>query len=118
MARLFVRLKLRLIANGLRRSPRYAVALVLGAAFVVPFMAAGAVGAALLGRATDPATVAGPALVVALALLWLGWVVGPVLAFAADETLDPARLRLLPLRRSQLAAGLLAASAVGIGPLA
>ncbi len=118
MARLFARLKLRLIVNGLRRGRWYVGAVVLGALFVLPYMAAAAVGVALLGRLADLATVAAPALVVAVSLLWLGWVVGPVLVFGADETLDPARLRLLPLRRSQLAVGLLAASAVGVGPLA
>src|SRR5690606_23999715 len=52
------------------------------------------------------------------AALAFGWVVVPPLMFGVDETLDPARLRLLPLTRRQLLVGLTVAGAIGIGPLA
>jgi ABC-2 type transport system permease protein len=55
--------------------------------------------------------------VVAFALLFGGWAVFPLFLFGLDETLDPARLALLPLRRSRLMAGLMAASSVGVGPM-
>lgn len=51
----------------------------------------------------------------ALAALTLGWAVLPPIAFGVDNTLDPARLALLPLERSQPAAGLLVAGAAGVG---
>lgn len=118
MARLFVRLKLSLIANGMRRGWQQALGLVVAALYSLPLALLAATGFVALGRRADLATVAGPVVVVVFAVLWLVWLLGPVLMFGLDETLDPARLRLLPLRRRQLLPGLLAASAVGIGPLA
>ena len=50
-----------------------------------------------------------------LPLVGLGWLVIPVVAAALDETVDPRRLELLPLSRGRLAAGLLAAAAIGPG---
>ena len=113
MARTFVRLKLRLLRNGLQ----------IGQAGV-PF-ALGAIGAATLalvgftalagarGRATAPDTA-----VVVFGLATLGWTVLPILGFGNDETLDPQRLATLPLTRRQLVTGVLAASLVGVAPLA
>jgi ABC-2 type transport system permease protein len=40
----------------------------------------------------------------------------PLLFFGVDETLDPARFALLPLRRRTLVTGMLAAAAVGVPP--
>lgn len=51
-------------------------------------------------------------------VLCILWLLAPVLVFGLDETLDPARLRLLPLRAPQLVVGLSVASLVGIAPLA
>jgi ABC-2 type transport system permease protein len=47
----------------------------------------------------------------------LGWLVLPMLTFGLDETLDPARLMLLPLRPVTMARGLFAAALTGIGPV-
>ena len=41
-----------------------------------------------------------------------------MITFGTDETLDPARLQLLPLRRRPLMTGLLASSFVGFAPAA
>jgi ABC-2 type transport system permease protein len=46
------------------------------------------------------------------------WTVVPLLGFGTDETLDPQRLALLPLRRGELLRGLLAAALVGVAPIA
>jgi len=40
-------------------------------------------------------------------VLVLGWALLPLLAFGTDETLDPARLQLLPLAKRPLMTGLL-----------
>lgn len=52
------------------------------------------------------------------AVFVVGWCLLPLLLFGSDETLDPARLALLPLTRRQLMGGLFTASLVGIAPLA
>ena len=57
-------------------------------------------------------------IVVGPTVLVLGWSILPLLAFGTDETLDPARLQLLPLARRPLMTGLLLASLVGYGPFA
>lgn len=117
MARVFVRLKLALLGNGFRRGWQQAAGTVIAIAYALPLSMLAARGVAVLGRRGDPAF-AEPVIVIGFAVLWLGWMVGPLLAFGMDETLDPRRLALLPLRRSQLLKGLLWASAVGVGPFA
>ena len=118
MARVFLRLKLTLLANGFRRGWQQAVGIVVGAVYSLPLAMLGARGLTVLGRGEEADGFAEPVLVVGFVVVWVGWVIGPLIAFGMDETLDPGRLRLLPLRRRQLLTGLLAASAVGIGPLA
>lgn len=114
MARHFARLKLALLASAFRRGRQQAVGLVVGVLVAVP--SATALAVALVVGAQRPA---GPSLlVVVFALLTLGWTLAPLLLFGTDETLDPARLQLLPLSRRQLLSGLTVASAVGVGPLA
>ncbi|MGO9873621.1 MAG: hypothetical protein ACLPVY_07450 [Acidimicrobiia bacterium] len=109
----FVRLKLRLLRNGLH----------VGQGAVL--FAIGAVGASVLGlggfvtlaSARDNATAPDFAIVV-FAFATLGWTVLPILGFGNDETLDPQRLATLPLSRRQLVTGVLAASVLGVAPVA
>jgi len=110
VARLFAALKLRLLRNGLRRRGKV-VALVLAVVFGTAVGGSALVGLAALRGAGRTATDVG---ILLFTLLTLGWTVFPPLLFGADETLDPARLALLPLSRRELMTGLLAASAVGI----
>ena len=56
--------------------------------------------------------------IVVFAFATLGWTVLPILGFGNDETLDPQRLATLPLTRRQLVTGVLAASLLGVAPLA
>ena len=109
MARTFVRLKLRLLRNGLRMV-QARVLFILGAL--------GAAWIAIIGFSTLAAArgdTAGPDLaVVIFAVATLGWTVFPILGFGNDETLDPQRLATLPLSRRQLVTGVLTASLVGV----
>ncbi|WP_405144808.1 hypothetical protein OG589_43385 [Sphaerisporangium sp. NBC_01403] len=116
MAWLFVRLKLRLIAGNLRGDTMRQVGFVFTmiAAFMVG--CGGLLLMSLLRLA--PADLALDAGVVLFTLLTLIWVIGPLLVFGVDETLDPARLTLFPLTARQMAVGMFAASATGPWPLA
>lgn len=109
MAHVLVRLKLRLLVNGLRASSVRLQFFVLSAIAAVTLGAFGffafRAGAPGFPRIIFPIFV-------------LVWAVFPVMAFGLDETLDPARLAPFPIRRRRLIPGLLLASAVGPWPLA
>lgn len=115
MAWLFVRLKLSLMAGGLRgagggtRVTGLVVAVIAGLA-IMP-MGFGAF-ATEHGKPEAAAVVA-----TGFTIFMLGWLIFPVMLFGSDETLDPARLALLPLGPARLATGLLAAALTGIGPV-
>ncbi|MEV7419324.1 transporter [Streptomyces sp. NPDC089919] len=109
----FVRLKLSLLRNGLRQSAKRKAAYILSLAFTL-FFGALLVLLLVLLRGHEHAA----ALVVLLGgLVALGWAVMPLFFPGGDETLDPTRLVMLPLRPGALVPALLAASLVGTGPL-
>ena len=115
MAWLFVKLKLRLMTGALRGNGGSvrAVGLVLailGGLYVMP------IGFGLLAS-LHGRPLAGDITVVVFTVAFVGWAVLPLLAFGTDETLDPARLALLPLSRRTTITGLFAAALTGIGPL-
>lgn len=60
---------------------------------------------------------AGTVVVVLAAILALGWAFMPLFFPSGDETLDPSRLVMLPLRPRPLVRALLVSSLVGVGPL-
>jgi ABC-2 type transport system permease protein len=108
----FVRLKMRLLRNGLRGQVWRVVAFLVGLVFALWMAVLAALGlgsSALASRDVGfvVATFAGTAVV-------LGWTFFPLLFFGVDETLDPARFALLPVRPGVLAAGMLAAAFVGV----
>lgn len=109
----FVRLKLRLMRNRLRRSGPISIL-----AFVGVWL--GALGLGALAGVTSHLTtgVATGALALIWSFLGLGWIVIPLIAAALDDTVEPSRLQLLPIPNLNLALGLLAAGAVGPGALA
>jgi ABC-2 type transport system permease protein len=115
VAWLFVKLKLRLMTGALRGNGGSvrAVGLVLailGGLYVMP------IGFGLLAS-LHGRPLAGDISVVVFTVAFAGWAVLPLLAFGTDETLDPARLALLPLSRRTTITGLFAAALTGIGPL-
>jgi ABC-2 type transport system permease protein len=108
-----VRLKLSLLRNGLRQSGGRRAAYVASAALVLLFAVLQLLGLiALRGNAHADSVV-----VLLLAVLGLGWAVMPLFFPGGDETLDPTRLVMLPLRPGPLVRALLTASLVGIGPV-
>lgn len=112
----FVRLKLKLTANGLRGRPARIALFVLGVLSGGLFAILGYAGLAVPGVLGDQQA-AHIALPLAGGVLVLGWLFLPLLFFGVDESLDPARFALLPLRRRTLIAGLFTAALVGIPAL-
>ncbi|WP_406437112.1 transporter [Streptomyces sp. NBC_00631] len=108
-----VRLKLSLLRNGLRQSGGRRAAFVASAVLALLFAALQLLGLVLLRGHAHADAVAVPG----AAVLALGWAFMPLFFPGGDETLDPTRLVMLPLRPRPLARALLAASLVGIGPL-
>jgi len=113
VARTFVRLKLRLLRNGLRIGPAAVLFVVsaIGAAAIALFSFSAL--AAARGARSGPNIA-----VIVFGLATVGWTFFPILGFGNDETLDPQRLATIPLTRRQLVTGVLAASLVGVAPLA
>ncbi|WP_433372237.1 ABC transporter permease [Actinoplanes sp. CA-142083] len=113
----FVRLKLRLIANGLRGRPARVAMFVVGVLFSGFFAITGYAIFAIPGVADD-AHAAGILLPLGGAAIVLGWLFLPLVFFGVDESLDPARFALLPLRRRTLIKGLFAAALTGLPAVA
>ncbi|MFC9746875.1 transporter [Streptomyces niveus] len=113
LAPVFVRLKLSLLRNGLRQSSGRTAAYVVSVVFALLIAAGQLLGLILLRGNEGAATLA----VFLTGLVALGWAMLPLFFPSGDETLDPSRLVMLPLRPQALIGALLAASVVGIGPL-
>ncbi|MGW6411538.1 transporter [Streptomyces vinaceus] len=109
----FVRLKLSLLRNGLKGSSKRKAAYFTSLALSLVVACLAMIGLAVLhGNAH-----AGTVVVVLAAILALGWTFMPLFFPSGDETLDPSRLVMLPLRPRPLVRALLTSSLVGIGPL-
>ncbi|MBY8876694.1 transporter [Actinacidiphila acidipaludis] len=109
----FVRLKLAVLRNGLRQSRGRTIGWSLGVAMSLAYaLAMGSGMVALRGNQYAPVAAVTVALV-----LGLGWAVMPLFFFGGDDTLDPTRLTMLPLRPRPLITALLTSSLIGVGPL-
>ena len=115
MARVFARLKLRLIVNRLRRST-----VIQAFGFLVSWLLAIATGiglgygygAALLAAKNDLA-ISGAV----FTLTGLAWLLLPVVAATLDDTIEARQFELLPFTSRELAFGLTVAALVGPGAL-
>ncbi|MFH8881250.1 transporter [Streptomyces californicus] len=109
----FVRLKLTLLRNGLRQSSGRRVAFIVSLVLTL-LLAAGQVLGLVLLRGNEHA---GTVVVLLTGVVALGWAVLPLFFPSGDDTLDPTRLVMLPLRPRPLIRALLVSSMIGIGPL-
>ena len=115
--RYFVRLKLRLVRNGLRGPGTRIFGFMAGLFFGFWLAVAGFFWFFLAG--IEPRADVGLVIVAFTgSAIVLGWLLLPLLFFGVDETLDPARFALLPLPNRTLAFGMLAAACVGIPGIA
>ncbi|WP_433401755.1 transporter [Streptomyces sp. CA-146814] len=109
----FVRLKLTLLRNGLRQSSGRKAAFIISLVFTLLLAAGQVLGLVLLRGDAHAGTV----VVLLTAVVALGWAVLPLFFPSGDDTLDPTRLVMLPLRPQPLVRALLVSSMIGIGPL-
>ncbi|HKA67533.1 MAG TPA: hypothetical protein VKG85_00300 [Actinomycetes bacterium] len=114
MVGIFVRLKLRLLANGLQDTTRL-VGFAVGAALTVAVTPVATIG--WLGLRDRPGLAADVGVVVFTAVV-LAWIILPLGLFGTDDTLDPARFAALPLQPRTLITGLYLGAFVGLAPLA
>lgn len=114
IARLGVSLRWRLSTNRLRRRGKRTRWIVVAAALAYTAFNTVVLGAARF--ASDSA--AASTLTLLMASMALGWVFGPVLIGGVDETIDPTRLALLPLKPAERYVVQLSAALTGAGPLA
>ncbi|TSE15306.1 transporter [Arthrobacter sp. KBS0703] len=111
-----LRLKLALLRNGLRRSPWQLVGLAIGGLYALGIV--GLCVTALLFLRQEDAGLAQTVVVLSGSAAVLGWGIVPVVASAADMTLDPARFTTAAVPMPQLLAGLGLGGLIGIPGLA
>jgi ABC-2 type transport system permease protein len=108
---LLVRLKLTLLRNSLRRSVWRMVGLILGLVYALGLVVAAVAG--LVGLRWASTELTGDLTVFAFSFLTVGWLTLSLLVFGMDETVDPSKFALLPVRARELMPGLLVAGLVG-----
>ncbi len=114
MVALFASLKWRLLTSRLRAATPGKRAMTIVGLIVLGLLAVLiAVSLASL-RTSDGALTAAS---IVLAGQTLAWVLSPLIAFGLDETVDPHRFALLPLRRATLIRGLTVSAVVGWLPM-
>ncbi len=113
VVRALVSLKLRLLANGLRRNTQRRVVYLVGSLLGLLFTSAVALGFSLLHGYAGAADAA----VMLVTGTTLGWAALPLFLFSSDESADPTRLTMLPLRPGAILRGTLLAALIGPGPV-
>lgn len=111
MVGLLIRLKLTLLKNSLKRSVWRTIGLVIGLLYALGVVIGVLMGMVAL-RWTSTALTA-DVTVVAFSALTLGWLLMSLLVFGVDETVDPGKFAVLPLRSTDLLPGLFLAGFVG-----
>lgn len=111
MARLLLALNWALVKAGFKRSVSRAIGTIFGYFLSLWFGAMILLG--LLGLRFVSAEIRGAASVLALSVITLVWVIGALLVFGHDQTMDPGRFALFPIRARQLMPGLLLIGLLG-----
>jgi ABC-2 type transport system permease protein len=108
---LLVRLKLTLLRNSLKRSVWRTVGLIIAMVYALGVVIL--VLAALIGLRYASLALTADVTVIGYACVTLGWLLMSILVFGVDETIDPAKFALLPVRARELLPGLLIAGLIG-----
>jgi len=116
MVAIFASLKWRLVTSRLRAQPGARRAgMLAGFVLLLAVLLGIAFSLSLLRKAPEAGYLAITGL---FSLQLIAWVLTPLVAFGVDETVDPARFALLPLRSGTLLRGLLVSSFIGYLPVA
>ena len=110
MVALLVSLKLTLLKNSLKRSVWRTVGLIIAMAYALGVVIMVLAALVLLRYASLAVTA--DVTVVAYTALTAGWLLFSMLVFGVDETIDPAKFALLPVRARELLPGLLVAGLI------
>ncbi|MGJ6981259.1 hypothetical protein ACSDQ9_12150 [Aestuariimicrobium soli] len=110
-----VRLQLKLGWRSARRNVGVMIAIIIGYLYGLGFVAAALAG--LTALRAQPVVLAGIVTTLGFGLVTLVWPLVTLLVAGMDQTLDPGRFALFPVRARQLMPGLLAASLTGVGAL-
>jgi ABC-2 type transport system permease protein len=117
VARIFVRLKLRILKNRLSTG-----GFLSGIGFVILWLSAlagGLAGGLILGVISRGAPeLVGPITVLVFGTVGLAWIIVPVVIASIDDSLEARTFELLPFTSKQLARGLVLAGLVGPGTIA
>lgn len=111
MVAVLVRLKLSLLRNSLRRSVWRTVGLIFGMVYALGVVVAMIAG--LVGLRFTSLSLTADVTVVVFSILTIGWLLMSLLVFGVDETVDPGKFALLPLRARELLPGLLVSGLIG-----
>lgn len=112
MVATLLRLRFRVLGNQLSRSPWQLVGFIFGALYGLGVLTAALVGLVFLGL--GPEVVAATVITGVGSLVTVGWVLGPLLAFGVDTTLDPDRLIVFPMSLRRMMVALALAGVCGI----
>ena len=116
LTRVFVGIKLSILRNSFVRDRRLRLGMTVITILAVVGAGAGFWRFFTQGHASSAE--ASHAMVLSFTLLFGAWVFGPIVMGGVDDTLDPTRLALLPIRRDEMRRGLVAASLTGHIPVA
>lgn len=112
MVATLLKLRFRVLGNQLARHPAQLVGFVIGALYGVALLVG--VVAALVVLGFGELQTAAVVITGVGCLLTLGWIVGPLLAFGVDATLDPDRLVVFPMSLRRMMVALALAGATGV----
>lgn len=107
-----VRLRFRLLINGLSRSPWQAVAVILGTVYALGLLLLVTIG--LFSVSFTPAEVGRTVSVLGGTVLVFGWTVLPLLSSGIDETVEPAKLATFPIPINTLVLALGVSGLLGV----
>jgi len=107
-----VRLRFLLLFNGLKKSPWQMVAVILGALYGLGILSAAVI--ALIGLSFTSIEIARTVIVLAGAAVILGWTILPVFTSGIDQTVDPGRLAVFPIKLNTLVVALAISGVLGV----
>lgn len=120
MAASLIKMKLRMAWNGVRRETWKLVLFILMGLYFLGLYAMTLTGIALgaaSGKLVDYGYVVNFAGIVGVSLVFLAWLIGPIVGYGFDDTLDPRRFSTVMPPNKQLGRSLIIATMFGLGAI-